>query len=165
MPPIGRGFVACLAAVAGCGTKGASEMHDATVVDVAPPVDPLCASAEDAGATTSPPFAFVQAIFDRSCVSCHSAGADLVLTDGVAWSNLVSRPAPPLESCGGTLVVPGQPDASYLYQKLSNDHPCAGARMPRGEFGSEPLADCVTALVRAWIAEGAPGPGVDAAAD
>ncbi len=62
MPPIGRGFVACLAAVAGCGTKGASEMHDATVVDVAPPVDPLCASAEDAGVTTSPPFAFVQAI-------------------------------------------------------------------------------------------------------
>ena len=62
MPPIGRGLVACLAAVASCGTKGASEMHDATVVDVAPPVDPLCASAEDAGMTTSPPFAFVPAI-------------------------------------------------------------------------------------------------------
>jgi hypothetical protein len=141
-------------------------VRDAVVFDVGPPVDPLCASAADAGVTTAPPFALVQAIFDRSCVSCHSAGADLVLSDGVAWSNLVGHPAPPLESCGGTLVVPGEPDASYLYQKLANDHPCAGVRMPRGEFGSEPLADCVTALVRAWIAEGAPGPGVvDAAAD
>ena len=69
------------------------------------------------------------------------------------------------ESCGGTLVVPGDPDASYLYQKLSSDHPCSGIRMPRGEFGSEPLADCVTALVRAWIVAGAPGSGSDAAAD
>ena len=137
---------------------------DAAVFDSAPPVDPLCAASED-GAVTTPSFALIQAIFDRNCVSCHSAGADLVLAAGVSWSNLVGRPAPPLESCGGTLVVPGDPDTSYLYQKLSNDRPCSGMRMPRGEFGSEPLQDCVTALVRAWIAAGAPGPGADAAVD
>ena len=140
------------------------ERHDAAVFDSALPVDPLCAGGQD-GAVTPPSFASMQAIFDRDCVSCHSAGADLVLTAGVSWPNIVGSPAPPSESCGGTLVVPGDPDASYLYQKLSNDHPCSGMRMPRGEFGSEPLQDCVTAIVREWIAAGAPGPGSDAAVD
>jgi hypothetical protein len=63
------------------------------------------------------------------------------------------------------LVVPGKPDESYLYQKLSSPTPCSGSQMPLGEFVSDPLPDCVVAIVRAWISEGAPGPAVDAGAD
>jgi len=69
--------------------------------------------------------------------------------------NLVNHAAPAAESCGGILVVPGNPDASYLYQKLSNPKPCAGERMPRTEFGSQPLPDCVVMLVHDWIVGGA----------
>jgi hypothetical protein len=91
----------------------------------------------------------------------------VVLTADVSWGNLVGRTAP--ESCGGTLVVPGDPSASYLYQKLTSAHPCSGTQMPAGEFGPQPLPACVVALVRDWITAGAQGPagdaGVDAAVD
>jgi hypothetical protein len=128
--------------------------------DVLPP-DPRADVCADAGA--SPPFALVQRIFDENCVSCHGPGADLDLFADVSWTKLVQQPAPTSEACGGVLVVPGDPGASYLYQKLTNPAPCSGSRMPLGEFGPAPsLPDCVTAIVRDWIAEGAPAPLGDA---
>ena len=86
------------------------------------------------------------------------------LTSGVSWANVVERQAPPPDSCGGILVVPGHPEMSYLYLKLSKPTPCYGMQMPIGEFASNPLPDCVVAIVRAWIGEGAPGAGGDAGA-
>jgi mono/diheme cytochrome c family protein len=127
-------------------------------MDVMDPRAAICATADAAGLGAAPPFDLIQQIFDDNCVSCHSPGADVDLSPGVAWTNLVGRPAPSPEACGGTLVVPGDAEASYLYQKLSLAQPCSGARMPRTEFASDPLPDCVTALVRNWIATGAPGP-------
>jgi hypothetical protein len=147
----------------GCGGGHGAPPRDAQVdvdVDVGQPQDPraaICASAEAAGETAAPPFDVVQAIFDESCTSCHSHGADLDLSPGLAWSNLVGVAAPVTESCGGTLVTAGDPTASYLVQKISSDHPCSGMRMPRTEFAPEPLPDCAIALVRNWIASGAPG--------
>jgi len=113
--------------------------------------------ARSADGPSSIGFGIIQQIFvDDECRSCHAPGADLDLSPGVAWTNLVNHAAPPAEACGGTLVVPGDPDASYLYQKVSSKKPCAGAQMPLGEFASNPLPDCVVALVRDWIASGAP---------
>ena len=103
----------------------------------------------------------MQAIFSQNCVICHSLGNDLNLEAGVSWANLVNRPAPTSEACGGTLVVPGSPSASYLYQKLTNPAPCSGSQMPRTDLFPDPLPACVTALVAAWIAEGAAGPATD----
>jgi predicted CxxxxCH...CXXCH cytochrome family protein len=164
------GAVITCAVLASCGGATPSGTRDAQAdlhADVAPaelsdPRAAICATASAAGVTAAPPFDVVQQIFDTNCVYCHSQGADVDLSAAVAWGNLVGRPAPPTESCGGTLVVPGDASASYLYQKLSSDQPCSGARMPRSEFGSDALPDCVTALVASWIAAGAPGPGVDA---
>jgi hypothetical protein len=107
----------------------------------------------------------VQAIFSQNCVICHSLGNDLNLATGVSWANLVNRPAPTSEACGGTLVVPGSPSASYLYQKLTNPAPCSGSQMPRTDLFSDPLPSCVSALVAAWIAGGAAGPATDGAAE
>ena len=107
------------------------------------------------------PYATVQHIFDDQCVSCHGPGADLVLDNKTSWTNLVNHPAPPSESCGGTLVVPGDPAASYLFEKLSTSSPCSGLQMPRGDLGSEPLPACVVKLISTWIGEGAPGPAGD----
>ena len=42
---------------------------------------------------------------------------------------------------------------SYLYQKVTEDMPCAGFRMPRTEFGGTALPACVTDRIAAWINE------------
>ena len=112
-----------------------------------------------------PTFAIVQQIFDDNCTSCHGFGAPLDLAGGGAFANLVGRPAPASESCGGILVSPGDPAASYLYQKLTVSQPCTGEQMSLDEFSrSNPLPTCVTAIVRAWIEAGAPGAPSDAGA-
>ena len=156
------------AVLASCGgaTSGTRDAQADFHTDIPPaelsdPRAAICATASAAGVTAAPPFDVIQQIFNNNCVYCHSPGADVDLSPAVSWGNLVGRPAPATEACGGTLVVPGDPSASYLYQKLSSDQPCSGLRMPRSEFGSDPLPDCVLALVSNWIASGAPGPGAD----
>jgi mono/diheme cytochrome c family protein len=55
--------------------------------------------------------------------------------------------------CGGkTYVVPRQPDASLLYDKISKTTPTCGMRMPAT---GTVLTDPEIATVRAWIAAGA----------
>ena len=116
------------------------------------------ASSAESAAT----MADVQAIFDDRCVQCHDptlAGLpgypQLPLIEGSANAALVNKPG--LETCGGTLVVPGDPDQSYLMRKLSDTEPCEGARMPR-TFGlgvAPPLTSAELATIRAWISAGA----------
>jgi hypothetical protein len=59
-------------------------------------------------------------------------------------------------SCSGqglVRVVPGDPSRSLLYLKLTEDPPPCGSRMPQA---ADPLPDELIALVREWIAAGAP---------
>jgi hypothetical protein len=158
-------LLAALAAVACSAAAPARPPTDAAVEYVY--VDPRTDVCGDGGATPSmPPFALVQRIFNENCVSCHAPGADLNLAADVSWANLIGQPAPASEACGGTLVVAGDPNTSYLYQKVASPTPCFGVRMPLGEFGpAPPLPDCVLAIIHDWIAEGAPGPIADAGAD
>jgi hypothetical protein len=152
--------------VAGCTGANHAPPPDAQAVERPDPRTAVCASADAAGETAAPPFEVIQQIFDSECVSCHTHGADLDLSSGLAWGDLVGVPAPVTESCGGTLVVADDPDASYLVQKISSNQPCSGMRMPRTEFAPAPLPDCVIALVRNWIATGATGPaGADGGGD
>lgn len=115
----------------------------------------ICAAVDAVGTV---PYTIVQQVFDRQCVSCHTQGADLVLEDNVSWNNLVNQPGPLAESCGGLLVVAGDPSMSYLFEKVASSSPCSGLQMPRGELGSEPLPNCVIDLISSWIRQGAPGP-------
>ena len=48
-------------------------------------------------------------------------------------------------------VVPGDPEASYLFEKISSDHPAVGMRMPPGQ----PLPADIIQAVRRWILDGA----------
>jgi hypothetical protein len=113
--------------------------------------DPLPGDVSDAG---MPVLADVQArVFTPSCAfsTCHSgsapaAGLDL---DSASRDAMVDVPSP--VHGVSILVVPGDPDASYLYQKLAEDPPAVGDRMPIGS----PLDPTRLALVRAWIAAGA----------
>ncbi len=106
-----------------------------------------------------PTFSRVQSeVFNKSCLfaGCHSgsAAAGSLNLDGPAFAKMVNVKAkgdPAVTDL--TLVVPGDPTASYLYQKLSQPKPKAGAQMPNN---GDPLDSARLQLVRDWIAAGAP---------
>ena len=123
-----------------------------------------CASSESE--RESPTFAAVQAVFDAHCTGCHNPSTSLTpgvrrypelpLTAGQSYQGLVGRAAH--ESCGGTLVVPGDPATSYLVRKLVDSAPCEGSQMPAtGEaILPQPLPQAELDAVTTWIAAGAP---------
>jgi len=95
-----------------------------------------------------------QRVFQQSCVfsSCHGAdtpqkGLNL---SGSIYTVLVNQPS--VEVPTRMLIVPGDPSGSYLFEKISNDHPTSGARMP---YTSSPLPDYEITAVRDWIEQGA----------
>lgn len=104
---------------------------------------------------TRPTLSLLQAtIFTPRCSlgPCHSGvrAADLSLADGQSYSNLVSVASSQL--AGAVRVAPFDSAASLLVDKLENDPPVVGVRMPLdGPYLSAEEA----ALVRAWIDGGA----------
>jgi hypothetical protein len=90
-----------------------------------------------------------------SCVSCHTsqgrtpAGA-LDLSANV-FGALVN--APSRQKSGAIMVVPGDPDSSYLIQKLEGTAGIVGLRMPRN--GPPFLTDGQVQIIRRWILLGA----------
>ncbi|MFS8071338.1 MAG: hypothetical protein ACMG6S_33630, partial [Byssovorax sp.] len=100
----------------------------------------------------SPDIASIQEkIFLPSCAQagCHGAvspAAALDLTGDNVQALLVGVGA---GTCDGkTLVLPGQPDASFLYEKVTVATPSCGAHMPlNGEITAEQKA-----CVKEWIA-------------
>ncbi len=90
----------------------------------------------------------------KGCTGCHGTGGSgkLSMPDKCsAWTNLREQKAQGAAcgSSGLTRVVPGDPNASLLVQKVEG--PSCGSKMPIG--GS--LDATQINLVRAWIAAGA----------
>lgn len=92
----------------------------------------------------------------RACVSCHTTngratpagGLNLDVADPhAALVNVPSRGKP-----GETLVIPGNPDGSYLIKKLEGTPGIAGVRMP---FVGAYLTPGQIRIVRRWIELGA----------
>lgn len=157
------GLVGIAVVLAACHSGGVGGGRPDAGTDTGPVdrVDPRMALCDryraQIGAAPSPPFDVVQQIFDDNCTACHGTGAAMDLSPGVSYAHIVNHAVPPIEACGGTLVVPGDPASSYVYQKLTLSHPCAGAQMPLDElFTSQPLPDCMTSILRDWIQAGAP---------
>lgn len=103
--------------------------------------------------------------FPRCATSgCH-AGANpagsLDLESTGADARLVGQPA---SECGGQILVrPGDPDGSYLTDKLGSSKPACGLPMP---IGASSLAADDVACIRAWITSLSPGAGgLDAGGD
>lgn len=94
-------------------------------------------------------------IFTPTCtVGCHSgpmpsAGQDLSDADA-SFNALVMVPS---NQSALLKVMPGDPDASYLIEKLEEDMPAGGLRMPRN--GPPYLDQAVIDVVRQWITDGA----------
>lgn len=133
------------AALAGCG-GGSGEGLDANGRPVG--------EGGGSGGPLQPTFASIQAnVFTPICTACHagaSAPAGLRLDAGSSYALLVGVAS--AEVPGLQRVNPGNPADSYLVQKLEG-RAAVGARMP---FGGPYLDDATIAVIRQWIAAGAP---------
>jgi hypothetical protein len=91
-----------------------------------------------------------------ACVNCHTdqgrtPAGGLLLVEGRSYQALINVPS--RVKAGAVLVVPDNPDASYLVHKLEGRSDITGLRMPRG---SGPfLTTGQMDIVRRWIALGA----------
>jgi hypothetical protein len=91
-------------------------------------------------------------IFTPICSVCHAgatAPEGLRLDSANAYNLLVGVPSTEVHSV--LRVAPGDPDNSYIIQKLEG-HAAVGARMP---FGGPYLSTDTIAFVREWITNGA----------
>jgi methionine-rich copper-binding protein CopC len=114
------------------------------------------------GGSAVPPlsadFASLQAnIFTPICSVCHVGGSapeGLRLDADNAYNLLVGVPSTEVPSV--LRVKPGDPDNSYIIQKLEG-HAAVGKQMPFGCPTSQPCLPTTTiAFVRQWITNGAP---------
>lgn len=94
------------------------------------------------------------------CRPCHatdigvSQGLLDMSTQSTAYANLVSVPAAGERCAGlGTRVVPGEPDSSIMYLKISTDDPSpCGEKMP---YRRPSLTQDQADLIEHWIEAGA----------
>ena len=119
-----------------------------------------------ANPTNSPLTADYQSIQDHVftpiCVRCHSGAAapeGLQLDAAHSYALLVGVPSSEMPNLNR--VTPGDPDSSYLVQKLEGAAGIAGARMP---FGGPYLPQSTIDVIRQWITNGAPAGTPPAAA-
>lgn len=92
----------------------------------------------------------VKEIFDEWCTSCHSGGGNPASDPSevdlaVPLSSLVGVPS---AANGKPLVVPGDPDASYLLVKMKGGDGMEGEIMP---LGDDPLKAEQLQIVADWI--------------
>ncbi len=112
-------------------------------------------------------------ILNKNCISCHQSGTSfarqsgLVLTEDVAYSNLIAVPAKNTAAAADGLVrvssegTIAAPKKSFLWEKVNApeqdhffiDHPNYGAIMP---LGLPFLTNGELAFIRSWIEAGAP---------
>lgn len=139
--PVG---LACSAILLG-GCAGSGEGLDANGQPITPGMSgnlPLTADFESIQAN----------VFTPICTVCHIGAAapqGLRLDSSDSYNLLVGIPSTEVPSI--LRVAPGDPDDSYLIQKLEG-HAAVGARMP---FGGPYLPDATIAVIAQWITNGA----------
>jgi hypothetical protein len=136
----------CLAAVLlqGCG-GGSGDGLDSNGRPLGEGVDP--------GGPLTPSYASIQShVFTPICSVCHAGGAapqGLRLDAANSYAMLVGVASNEVPSL--MRVLPGDPDNSYMVQKIEG-HAAGGARMP---FGGPYLDANTIEMIRQWIRNGA----------
>jgi hypothetical protein len=92
-----------------------------------------------------------------SCVTCHTTtgrvpSGGMNLNHDAAYDQIVNGAS--RTKAGATRVIPGDPNGSYLVQKLEGAAGIIGRRMPNN--GPPYLTDGQILIIRRWIANGAP---------
>lgn len=104
--------------------------------------------------TIEPSWRWIQDnVFTPICTACHigtGAPEGLRLDEQFSYQLLVGKPSQQIPSL--LRVAPGDPDNSYLIQKL-NGTAADGSRMP---LGGSPLPQATMDAIRQWITNGAP---------
>jgi hypothetical protein len=116
-------------------------------------LSPRAATAEGAPPTLKKD---VQMIFDMACADCHGVKhqkAKLNLSPATAKQALINQPSDEMPKL--MRVKPGDPENSYLWQKLQNKA-AKGKGMPRTIFSTKRLPDDQLEVIRKWIEAGAP---------
>ena len=118
-----------------------------------------CSGGDGTGLDGPPPleasFSSIQAnVFTPTCATagCHqgaSAPQGLRLEEAVSYAMLVNVASS--EDPGVLRIAPGNPDASYLVQKLEGSA-SVGAQMP---LNAAPLPQATIDVIRQWITDGA----------
>ena len=91
------------------------------------------------------------------CVQCHTnvgrapAVPGFILLEGQSFQSLVGRAS--VNKAGAVNVIAGDPDNSYLIQKLEGSAGIVGLRMPRN--GPPYLTEGQISIIRRWIQLGA----------
>ena len=111
-----------------------------------------------------PTFASIQRdIFDapdssgrKNCTACHSSigrtpSGGMSLDHDVAYDSIVRVASS--RKAGAVRIVPGDPDNSYLVQKVEGAAGITGVRMPQG---GPYLSEGQILILRRWIQLGAP---------
>lgn len=92
-------------------------------------------------------------VFAKGCVfsACHKGASPAggLGLEAPTFGKLVGKAS---TVSGRTLVLPANPDGSYLMEKLRSERPAAGTRMPPTEALD---ADSIE-MIRSWIEGGAP---------
>jgi hypothetical protein len=113
---------------------------------------PLPPGGSNGGPLTADFASIQQNVFTPICTVCHAGGGapqGLRLDATNSYALLVGVPSTEVPSI--LRVKPGDPDNSYLIQKLEG-HAAVGAQMP---FGGPPLPAATIAVIRQWITDGA----------
>jgi len=90
-------------------------------------------------------------------INCHTAvgrtpAGGLNLTHDVAYSQIVNVVSP--RKAGAMRIAPGDPNNSYLIQKLEGASGIVGVRMPAN--GPPYLTEGQMSIIRRWVEIGAP---------
>ena len=135
------GIASMVLALGGCGSGSGDGMPAATSGPIQG-LQPTLASIQDN-------------VFTPICTGCHSgsgAPQGLDLTAGNSASHLINVQVP--RSTTPLLrVAPGDPDHSFLINKLEGNTMGIGVQMP---FGQPPLDPSTIAVISQWITAGAP---------
>jgi hypothetical protein len=101
-------------------------------------------------------------IISQRCMPCHTTATGIGVTMGkldmtsqaAAFMNLVNTQAAGVACTGkGPRVLPGMPDSSIMYLKVSPDDPTpCGSKMPLGTMG---LSKAEADMIEGWIMAGA----------
>lgn len=137
-----------LAALAACAGSGEGLDANGQPIGSEPPPDQ----------TLTATFASIQAnIFTPICTKCHAgAGAPQGLQLDAAHSYALLVGVPSNESPSTLRVKAGDPDSSYLVQKLEKAPGIVGAQMPAG---GPYLPQSTIDVIRQWISDGAMSDG------
>lgn len=99
----------------------------------------------------------VQNIFNKHCVICHDGGHPPNLSEGFAYPSIVGVSSNELASLD--YVMPEEPEASYLWHKISGTHSAVGGSGQRMPLTGGYLSRDELSTVRRWIERGAQPPG------